>query len=506
MSEYALYGMERNAYLGECIVVVCRASAEEAKRDSLQSDSIVLLIKAQPGVSRIHTLNQLRVADLFDSSVTPLLRVSSECLLGVFGDSHCDCDAQRVGSLREIATVGQGVYVHLPQEGQGHGLFYKAQELNLQVSGVAPDGGAVGPKSVDEAARYLLGPGVELDQRNYTALSRIFMETGLNRYSYAVITDSPGKTAFIEEVLGISVAEHHPARRPITVENAGEYLAKLYRKNYTLTDQELEEIYLCLFNAEQIPGRVLGLLRSMAEDMHHGKEFSGNQEVLRRLIRVSAARGGGAPEVSDIGGLRGVASYEEYQVELALAERAAEELFAKHILNGIDSLRYEENHFYDVASFEGVPTRSLKIRYAYRISDRTTPTEIRFIYKIPLGDKEYRIRALDVKYDDIAMILGFVLRDYEQHLVPVFTHNVFGGDADVTTLIKRYSATLRTLSLMGPRERVTKLVADVNGVVNAPEIPDPSNALFLNRKLSLEFDYNSLAREELALYRRHCVG
>jgi hypothetical protein len=59
---------------------------------------------------------------------------------------------------------------------------------------------------------------------------------------------------------------------------------------------------------------------------------------------------------------------------------------------------------------------------------------------------------------------------------------------------------------MGPEENVRRLASVVCAGVDAQEIPDPSNALFLNRKISLDFDYDALAKEELALYRLYCVG
>lgn len=505
MSEYALYRMQHNTYLSDCLCVVCRPKSEEVVADHLQSQFILLVIKSRNPLTDIKTLDNLQTANLFSSDSPVLLRVSSECLLGVFGDSHCDCEAQRVASLREIQHAGQGIYVHLPQEAQGNGLFYKAQELQIQVSGIDPNGLSIGQKTVDEASEYLLGEGELLDKRRYTSLARIFRETALNRYAYNIITDSPEKVRFFTEALGILVKEPHPAKRAITVDNAGEFLAKLYRKDYTLSNHELEEIYLALFAAEKIPGRVSRLLRDIEEDLSHGREFQADQDLINRIVGVIDARGITREQVNDIDLLRDVSSYEEYQVELQISNEDTDLLFEKSILRGIDSLRYEENHFYDMTSFEGVPARSLKIRYAFKLSDRQTPTETKFIYKIPMGGKRYRIRSLPVTYDDIAKLLGFVLRDCEQHLLPVFTHNVIGPDSNVTVLIKRYSTTLRTLSLMGPEENVQGIIDQISEFVLPTEIPDPSNFLFINRKLSVQFEYDLLSKEEIELYRQHFV-
>jgi GTP cyclohydrolase II len=506
MTEYAFYRMHNNTYLGECLSIACRPKPEEVDTDSLQACYILLVIKTRQPLIDIRTLEGLRMASLFEEDVPILLRLSSECLFGVFGDSHCDCEAQRIASIREIQHTGQGVYIHLPQEAQGNGLFYKAQELQIQVSGFDPTGQQIGQKTVHEAADYLLGKGQVLDKRQYTALARIFKETALDRYSYDIITDSPDKVRFFTEALGIQVKEPHPAKRAITVDNAGEFLAKLYRKGYTVSNHELEEIYLALFAAERIPARVSGLLRSIEEDINHGREFQADIDLLRRIVGVVRARGLKAEQLNDLALLKDVSSYEEYQVEINLSKEDIIVLFEKGILRGIDSLRYEENHFYDMASFEGVPARSLKIRYAFRISDRQTPVECKFIYKVPTGEKLYRIKSLPLKYDDIAKLLGFILRDCEQHLLPVFTHNVIGPDSDITVLLKRYTRTLRTLSLMGPEGKVRTLVEAIRALASGEEIPDPSNSLFINRKLSFDFEYDLLAKEELDLYRLYSVG
>lgn len=159
MTQCALYHMEQNAFLDNCLCVVYSPQLEEMEADHLQTPFVLMLIKSRLDISMVRTLAQLQTSTVFDSSLAIPLRLASECLFGVFGDSHCDCESQRIASLREIDRVGQGLYVHLPQEAQGNGLFYKAQELQLQVAGIDPLGRQLGPQSVIDAAQYLLGPG-----------------------------------------------------------------------------------------------------------------------------------------------------------------------------------------------------------------------------------------------------------------------------------------------------------------------------------------------------------
>src|SRR5437660_1441821 len=115
--------MQHNTYLGECLCVVYQPQPEEVQTDQLQTPLILLVIKSKYPSIDIKTLKDLQTAALFDKDAPILLRVSSECLFGVFGDSHCDCEDQRVATLREIQRTGQGIYIHLPQEAQGNGLF-----------------------------------------------------------------------------------------------------------------------------------------------------------------------------------------------------------------------------------------------------------------------------------------------------------------------------------------------------------------------------------------------
>lgn len=506
MDSYSFYRMQNNTFLGECLSIVYKPTPQEIETDCLQTSYILLLLKTNYAFAELHNLDDLRTARLFDEELPILLRVASECQFGTFGDSHCDCEPQRIASMRAIQAAGQGIYVHIPQEAQGNGLFYKAQELQIQVSGIAPNGSLIGQKTVEEASEYLLGSDQILDKRSYTALSRIFQETSLNRYSYKIISDSPSKIEYFQNALKIDISGSHSVKRAITVDNAGEFLSKLYIKNYQISNDELEKIYLALFEAEKIPHRVSGLLRSIDEDINVGREFQADINLLQKIVGIGKARGQKSEQSNEFVLMKDVSTYEEYQVELKLSTEDVKILFEKDVLRGIVSLRYEENHFYDMVSFESVPSRSLKIRNAFRLTERQTPEECKFIYKIPVDNKLYKMKALTVKDYDIVKLLDFALRDYQQHMLPVFTHNVIGPDNGITLLIKRYTNTLRTLSLNGPKANVQKLISIIKDYVPAEEIDDPSNSLFINRKLSVDFDYDELAKEELALYRSYSVG
>lgn len=477
------------------------------RADHLQAQFVLGLIKSRRDLSAIHTVEQLKKEDVFDTSSPILLRLASECLFGVFGDSHCDCEVQRVASLREIDSVGQGLYLHLPQEAQGNGLFYKAQELQIQVAGFDPSGQHIGSMNVEQAAKYLLGPNQPLDKREYTSVARFFTLTGLNRYPYNMIGDSPDKHDFLRK-LDIKIACIHEVRREITIENAGEYLSKLYMKGYSLTDQELIDIHQVISSAEKIPGRILSLLGHITEDISVGGKFRANQKLIQAISKIPEARGIKYEDFVKMDLLRDAKAYDEYQIELKISLDQIDTLFKFGILRHIESLRFEENHFYDLAYLKGVPARSLKIRYAYPPNDLEHPTECRYILKIPLphADKTYRIKSIPMSQEEIDKLLRIALHDYERHVLRVLTHSVTTTTPEMTTLIKRYSPDIYTLSLMGDEVRVREFQKTISKHISAEEIDDPSNYRFIDHAISVNFDYGILVKEEMELYRKYCFS
>ena len=101
-----------------------------------------------------------------------VLRIQSECFLGMYGDSHCDCESQRIDAIKLISQEG-GIFVHLPQEAQGWGLHYKLKELELQVSGRTQNGEYVGKKDRDSAQKMLLDIHNFRDNRSYEIVAEI---------------------------------------------------------------------------------------------------------------------------------------------------------------------------------------------------------------------------------------------------------------------------------------------------------------------------------------------
>ena len=116
--QHALYRMKNNSHLGDCVAVVTKLD-NKPEEIGFTRPEIVTFIKPSPNSwKRITSLIALKSEDLF-STYTPFLRVGSECMFGMFGDTHCNCEPERMTILQQIRDA-YGVYVHLPQEEWGY--------------------------------------------------------------------------------------------------------------------------------------------------------------------------------------------------------------------------------------------------------------------------------------------------------------------------------------------------------------------------------------------------
>lgn len=288
MDNYRFYLQEKNKYLSSCITVVYLATEEEIKIDALTSQNIVLYIKSPKlkhyGGKDINFIDFFSDV-LFNESFPIFLRVASECMFGIFGDSHCDCESQRISSLNAINQVGQGIYIHLPHEAQGRGLFYKAEELALQVSGHDKTGKYVGEKNVLSASQTILGNDCKLDIRNYNCIKNILTDLGLNKYSYTFLTSNPEKVRIISTELGIDICRSYDVNREITIDNLSEILSKMYEKYLSVTDEELKKCILAVENASSIPTRVYTISELIANKLSTGQNFNCSDQLLTNLVK-----------------------------------------------------------------------------------------------------------------------------------------------------------------------------------------------------------------------------
>jgi GTP cyclohydrolase II len=128
-------------------------------------------------------------------SVTPLVRIHSQCLTGdVFGSLRCDCRQQLEMALAMIAEQGAGVLIYEQQEGRGIGLMAKLQAYELQDSGL----------DTVEANERL---GFKADHREFAMPAGILKALGVSKVR--LLSNNPDKVAALERG-GIEVVERVP--------------------------------------------------------------------------------------------------------------------------------------------------------------------------------------------------------------------------------------------------------------------------------------------------------
>ena len=281
LANAAMYRMEHNRYLGDSIAVVCEVSPEDIANNGLTGNIIATYIKTACDTAAVPSLQSLGSAELFDKERPLPLRIASSCELGVFGDMHCDCEDDRQASLRAISKNGQGVFVQLPQEALGHGLIYKARELELQVHGVLPDGTYVGPKDIFEAAAAL-GVSSSFDQRGFRIVGKLFDTLGINRYDYTLITGNSEKAQAMAEVTGLAIVGHMALASTITIDNIGVYLAKI-QYGTPLAAADLGKVLEVLRSGATLPRRTIALIEKFGETVR-GDLGARHAEQLQAVV------------------------------------------------------------------------------------------------------------------------------------------------------------------------------------------------------------------------------
>lgn len=274
--KYATYKMKENKYLGNCITVVVKLEEDEIPEGFTRPEVVVYVKPDSKVFEQIATVEDFCKVKLFGNEM-PLLRIGSECMFGVFGDSHCNCEEERIQALTMIG-MNEGIYVHMPQEAQGHGLFYKAQELNLQVNGILPTGENVGCKSQPEAAEILLGTRM-IDIRNYEFIARLFKELGLDGYVYRFMSRNREKMKCFTKA-GIQIGGMVDVTTRINNENIAETLVKWIEKGYCFTMDEAIQIINLLESGERFPERAEKLI-------YQAYYMYQNMEEREKLIKHS---------------------------------------------------------------------------------------------------------------------------------------------------------------------------------------------------------------------------
>ena len=189
--KYAFYFQKNNLLFKDDIIsICCEVDNDSIEKYSLTSKYTEIFIKSKK-IKNIMPKKDCNYIQLINEIVedNSLLRIQCECFLGMYGDSHCDCEKQRKTSI-DLISEHDGIFIHLPQEAQGWGLFYKHQELELQVSGRNAKGEFVGIHDRDAAQEYLTGNKKFNDVRKYDIIKKIFIDLNIANKKFYLVTDS----------------------------------------------------------------------------------------------------------------------------------------------------------------------------------------------------------------------------------------------------------------------------------------------------------------------------
>jgi len=197
-------------------------------------------------------------------------------------------------------------------------------------------------------------------------------------------------------------------------------------------------------------------------------------------------------------------SYKEFQLELTINVEDIDQLIKIGVIDCLADFAFEQNYFYDLVYFKNTVARDLKIRRKSKVENTNILLESRLVYKTPIGENEYEIKNISINDKEVADLLSNSLEGYEVSYVPVFVHTCSHKKLpNLLILLKRYSVNLRTISVMGDKEDVKHLLKKIENIIKINVIPDPTNIRSINKDLSIDFDYDFLANQELKLFNAH---
>ena len=285
-NNYSFYYEKNNVLFDSDAIAVCyKASKKEMEKYGLTSENIVILIKSKNITKNIDKKD----CDFFDIIKNSFkkeifLRIQSECLLGVYGDSHCDCESQKKYFF-DLLKDNDGIYIHMPQEAQGWGLFYKLKELELQVNGRNPEGKYIGVMTRDEAQKYIAGTNGFEDKRSYELIYNILSDFDLVKKKYIVYTDSDKKInemnkAGLDAIKYSKYIEHR-----IDSENISEYLVKILNQTHDYSKEIIDGIYNVIVE-RQYNERSLETLIDIVKNIKDNEDFKINRYAKNKLLKA----------------------------------------------------------------------------------------------------------------------------------------------------------------------------------------------------------------------------
>lgn len=288
MKERISFYLQKNNHLfNDCVLSICyNATQDEIKEYGLTGDNILILVKNSQLKNFLdkNNINYYKELGKIFCNKNIFLRIQCECLLGMYGDSHCDCEDQRMQSINLISE-NDGIYVHLPQEAQGWGLFYKLKELELQVSGRTENGKFIGKKNRDEAQRFLAGNTQFDDLRSYGIIYKIFNELGLISEKFILISDSEKKyQALLKQGFNVQkISDYH--EEEVNVDNLSEYLVKILNNTHTYNENIIDKI-IDFIDKRKYNSRTLSTLTSIVDKINNDKSYNLDSKTKSKILKT----------------------------------------------------------------------------------------------------------------------------------------------------------------------------------------------------------------------------
>ena len=283
----SFYLQQKNKLFNGSVLSVCyKADKNEIKEYGLTNENVLLLIKdnkindwiAEKDIDYVSKLKEIfKDKEIF-------LRIQSECLLGMYGDSHCDCEIQRINSIKLIEQKN-GIFIHLPQEAQGWGLHYKLKELELQVSGRNTDGKFIGVKNRDDAQRILIGNNNFNDFRSYGIVYKIIEMLGLSDEKFILISESERKLKVLKES-GLKVIKYIENKdKDVNPDNLSEYLIKILNETHEFEEGTIDKI-IQLISDRKYNSRTLSTLVSIVDKINNDKNYILDSRIKKKFLDV----------------------------------------------------------------------------------------------------------------------------------------------------------------------------------------------------------------------------
>lgn len=284
-NKYSFYLQKNNELFGGRVLSICyKADNEEIIKYGLTDAYILIFIKTPEINSSLDKKNinyLLEIKNIIKENEL-LLRIQSECLLGMYGDLHCDCESQRLDAITKISNEG-GIFIHLPQEAQGWGLHYKLNELELQVSGRDEKGQYIGEKNRDDAQKLLLGNKKFDDCRSYGIIFKILSDLGLDDKQFILISESEKKINSLRK-LKLNVVKYSSYKEfDVNPDNISEYLIKILNQTHIFDDSVINKIGKYIID-RKYNGRALSTLISIVDRIKNDKNYSLDKRTKDKFL------------------------------------------------------------------------------------------------------------------------------------------------------------------------------------------------------------------------------